>query len=466
MTTKKNPANKPNIVFILADDMGYADIGALNFGAAQTPALDGLMREGIFLSQHYAASAVCTPSRASLMTGRYPHRTGAAELNQYNSLGLNEKTVAEMLAAGGYATGLVGKWHLGWDDPRLRPAARGFQRAATLVKTAHWDWVLDDDGVTKEHDGRYLADMLTDEAVDFIQDHQHEPFFLYLAHFAPHSPLEAPEEDIEPFRQAGFSENVSILYGMIRRMDKGIARVLDELKRLGLEENTLVVFASDNGPMFGATWTDRTSLTRYNAGLRGHKDLVYEGGVRVPGIIRWPAGLPGGQRIIHHVFHFNDWLPTLLEVAGLEPPSDVELDGVSQLSMLRENETSSEPPSLCWQFSRYMPTGQHNAAIREGIWKLVRPCKDDVTGPILGALEPSGILPRPADLSPGTAYVPPLPDPLPPQLFNLADDPGETHDLAEEYPDIVADLSRKLDAWYTSVNADMQKALRPETCPS
>lgn len=441
---------RPNIVFVLADDMGYGDLGALNFGASQTPRLDSLMREGTFLTQCYAGSAVCTPSRASLMTGRYPHRTGAIDtMAGLDCLAQRERTMADLLSSAGYATGLVGKWHLGWDEPGFRPAARGFAEAAALERTSHWQWILDYNGRRRENDGQYLADVLTDDAVSFIRRHRHEPFFLYLAHFAPHNPPEAPEEDIQPFRDAGHSENVATIYGMIRRMDRGIGRVLDELQSLGLEENTLVIFASDNGPMFGTSWTDRSSTTRYNAGFHGHKDLVYEGGIRVPAILRWPAGLPASQTV-HDMVHFNDWLPTLLDVAGVETPHDLALDGRSIVPILR-GEPAAVSPRLFWQYSRFKPVPEHNAAVRDGAWKLVRPCLDDVTGAILGIPRPIGLAEPAHQWSPGTPYIPTPPDPLPPQLFNLAEDPQELHDLSAVHPDRMSSMLNQLDQWFESV---------------
>lgn len=454
-TTSGKPGKKPNIVFILADDMGYGDIGAFNFGASETPAIDRLMREGTVLTQHYGGSAVCTPSRACLMTGRYPQRTGAIDTLAYRGLGnlaLRERTMAEELASAGYATGLVGKWHLGWESPAYRPHARGFQEAAALEKTDHWKWVMDYNGVRKEHDGTYLADLLTDEAVGFIQRHKSEPFFLYLAHFAPHEPLEAPEEDIRPFLEAGLNEPLATLYGMIRRMDRGIGRVLEELDRLGLKDNTIVVFASDNGPTFGTSWTDRHAVTRYNCGFNGHKDLVYEGGIRVPAIIRWPAGIAGG-RMIHDMTHFSDWLPTFMDIVGTSPSADMALDGQSMWPLL-QGDSKIIAPRRFWQYSRYWPTAFHNAAVREGDWKLVRPCLDDVTGPVLGVLEPRGIAKPTYDWDTKSRYIPRLPAPLAPQLFNLRIDPQELHDLSSSEPERMQRMGNQLDAWFESVMSD------------
>lgn len=450
-------ASKPNIIFILADDMGYGDLGSLNFGASQTPALDQLMHEGTLMTQHYAGSAVCSPSRACLLTGRYPIRVGVADTlraSGLNSLLPRERTVADYLQAGGYVTGQIGKWHVGWEEPLYRPNNRGFKEAVTLCGGDHWNWKLDRNGTLEESDGRYLADVLNDEAVAFVQRHHKEPFFLYLAHFAPHAPLQAPEEDIKPFREAGLPENVARLYGMIRRMDAGIGRVMEQLDKLGLRDNTLVIFSSDNGPQFGPSWTDRTSVTRYNCGFNGHKDLVYEGGIRVPAIVRWPAGLPE-RHWRHDMVHFNDWTPTLLDIAGVREKPVLPFDGRSILPILR-GEPDLVPPRRYWQFSRYYPTVLHNAAVRDENWKLVRPTPNDVSGHVLGVLEAHrGIVPNPANFNPQVRHRPELPPALPPQLFNLASDPGELQDLSAQNPERVARMSSDLDRWFDDVMRDL-----------
>jgi arylsulfatase A len=448
---------KPNIVLILADDMGCGDIGAFNFGTSQTPVLDSLLEDGAWLTQHYAGSAVCAPSRAALLTGRYPQRTGTIDTQVdygLRDMAARERTIADLLRQNGYATGHIGKWHLGWRNPGCRPLNRGFDEAISLETTHHWDWVINRNGKREESDGRYLADVLNDEAVGFIHRHQNEPFFLYLAHFAPHTPLLAPEQDIEPFRRQGLSEELSTLYGMIRCMDRGIGRVLDELDRVGLRENTLVIFSSDNGPQFATSWTDRYRIERYNFGFRGHKDLVCEGGIRVPAIIRWPAGLKV-HGAIHDVTHFCDWLPTLLAAAGMALPKDnLPLDGRSLLPLLR-GEQAELPERRFWQFSRYYPTAYHNAAVRDGDWKLVRPVMGDgVDGPVLGILKPRGIVEPPHQFIEDTPYIPQLPPGLPAQLFNLRTDPQELHDLAAQYPDRVERMEQMLDDWFYAVMTD------------
>jgi arylsulfatase A len=218
-----------------------------------------------------------------------------------------------------------------------------------------------------------------------------------------------------------------------------------------------VIFASDNGPQFSVTWTDRTGLTRYNCGLSGHKDLVYEGGIRVPAILRWPGGgLIRGES--HRLAHFCDWFPTLLDVAGVSVPKELALDGRSLLPVLR-GQRDACPPSRFWQFSRYQSLAQHNAAMRQGDWKLVRPAPPhDVTGSIFGVLKPDGIVEPPAALDRTARYLPKVPAPLPPQLFNLRQDPQEMNDLSAREPERTRQMGAELDQWFESVMRDYHAA--------
>jgi arylsulfatase A len=321
---------RPNIVFILADDMGYGDFGCFNYGASHTPTLDQFVNEGLCLTQHYSASPVCAPARASLMTGRYPHRTGVIdtlETRGLDRLALRERTIADLLKQAGYVTGLIGKWHNGAFDSRYHPNRRGFEEFAGFCGgwQPYLQWHLDRNGTMSKTDGRYLTDVFRDEALQFIRRHRQEPFFLYLAYNAPHYPFESLSADLSLFQQTGdFTWAVSQIYAMIRCMDRGVAQVLQELRTQGLESNTMVLFSSDNGPQFGGR--DEMCTDRFNCGFAGAKTLVYEGGIRLPMVIRWPAGLEG-RRHIHDMVHFTDWLPTLMGVAGAALPRELKLDG-------------------------------------------------------------------------------------------------------------------------------------------
>ncbi len=457
MTTDRT---RPNIVFILADDMGYGDFSAFNGGLSQTPVLDALLAEGVSLSQQYTASPVCNPSRAALMTGRYPHRTGSIDTLEWRGLerlALRETTLADLLQAAGYATGLVGKWHLGAFDPRYHPNARGFQEAVCFRGGMHdyYQWRLEYNDRVQRADGRYLTDVWTEEAVRFIDRHAHEPFFLHLTYSAPHTPLQAPEEEVRPFAESGrFNKGVSTLYGMIRRMDAGIGRVLEALDRHGLRENTLVLFTSDNGPQFGGEGDACT--TRFNCQLNGAKGSVYEGGIRVPGIVRWPAGLDGGRRL-HDMVHFTDWFPTLLAAAGVPVPAHLRLDGVNVLPILR-GEPGQVETRRFWQWNRYTPLVTCNAAIRDGDWKLIRPAiREAMEVPDIQWLRVSMYEPEHFERTGITRRPDPprdVPPPPPPELYNIAEDPLEQRNLAAEHPERVRTLLAALEAWFAEVEVE------------
>ena len=249
-------SESPNVILILADDLAIGDLSCFNDGLTRTPRLDTLVSEGVYFNHAYAGSPVCAPSRAALLTGRYPHRTGSVTLNQIQfpeltRLHLDEVTLADRFSAVGYATGLVGKWHSGPGEA-YHPLKRGFDEFVgfndgTDIET-YFQYQLDVQGTYQSFDGPYLTDELTDRAIDFVNRHRGNPFFLHLAHYAPHRPLSAPRELIDFYLAKGLDENIATVYAMVEIIDRGIGRLLDELQRLGLEEKTLILFSSDNGP--------------------------------------------------------------------------------------------------------------------------------------------------------------------------------------------------------------------------
>jgi len=455
--------SRPNIVVILADDMGYGDIGAFGHDAVQTPGLDHLAAQGICLTQHYSGSPVCAPARAAMMTGRYPHRTGAIDTLEgrgLDRLSLSEATLGDVLSSSGYATGLVGKWHLGALDPRYHPNARGFDEFVGFRGgwSDYWQWRLDYNGTFRPADGRYLTDVFTDEAVQFIDRHRAEPFFLHVTYNAPHFPLQVPDDDVDPFRDMDrFTEGVSLIYGMNRRMDVGVQRILEALEGRGLTENTLVLFTSDNGPQFGGAGEMKTD--RYNGHFNGCKGNVYEGGIRVPAILRWPAGLDANG-VSSAFVHFTDWLPTLLTSASVDVPGGRTLDGRSVLHVLRGEPDDVEPRRF-WQWNRYTPLPDCNAAMRDGPWKLVRrPIQEAMT-----ITSEDGDMDRRLKYEPDTLTdicrdpepTRTVPEPHPPLLFNLDDDPYEQNDLTAADPERVTAMQRDLETWFDSVEADRRR---------
>jgi arylsulfatase A-like enzyme len=453
-------SERPNIVLIVADDMGYGDFGCFNYGASKTPVLDQLINESLCLTQHYSASPVCAPARASLLTGRYPHRTGVIDTQEtrgLDRLALRERTIADLLRQSGYVTGLVGKWHNGAYDNRYHPNRRGFDEFAGFCGgwQPYWKWQLDRNGSLSRGDGRYLTDVFTDEAVEFIKRRRGERFFLYLAYNAPHFPFEARDDDLVLFDDSdNFTLAVRRIYAMIRGMDRGIGRVLEELDHSAIAENTIVLFTSDNGPQFGGK--GEMCSDRFNCGFAGSKLLVHEGGIRLPMVIRWPAGLEG-RRQIRDMVHFTDWLPTLVTLAEGKTPADLHLDDVD-LAPLLHGDRGKTDTTRFWQWNRYTPVGECNAAMRDGNWKLVRPAISE-----LMAVSREDLA-----MDADSKYAPqkyteivsmPLPErssyTVPPaQLFNLSSDPLERNNLANLYPDRASRMTNQLAAWFEEVELE------------
>ena len=449
--------SKPNIILIIADDMGYGDFGIFNDQISCTPHLDALVDEGITLTQHYSASPVCAPARAALMTGRYPQRTGSIdtlEARGLDRLGLDETTVADVLCGASYATGLIGKWHNGALDPRYHPTARGYQEFVGFQGgwNPYYRYRLDRNNTIEYGDkNRYLTDVFSDAAIDFIERHKRESFFLQLAYNAPHFPLEAPDAIAQKYCDLGFSLGVSLIYAMIEVMDEGIGRIAEKLDECGIADNTILIFTSDNGPAFGA-WNG-FSQTRFNYGFNGSKGNTYEGGIRVPAIIRWSDGLDSGIRS-DGIAHFTDWLPTLLNLVGLNVPDDLALDGRDITPVLR-GEAGGVYPQRFWQWNRYRPVGACNAAMRDGDWKLLRPRIAEAmqVSPVDSALD-NAIKYYPEHFSDIVRDPEPprtVPDPPPPLLFNIADDPFEQNDLAAKQPQKAAAMEAALEHWFVDV---------------
>ncbi len=421
----------PNVILILADDMGYGDLATFNGGLSRTPNLDKLVRESVYFNRAYSGSPVCTPSRAALLTGRYPHRTGAVTLNmerfpELSRMQEGEKTLADLFRAKGYRTGLVGKWHLG-DGADYHPLRRGFEEFQGFkgfdIGGDYYSYRLDINGEYQDFSGEYLTDELTERAIDFVTRHRAEPFFLHLAHYAPHRPLSAPRELVEHYLAEGFNRNTATVYAMIEVMDNGIGRLMDTLDSLDLRANTLVIFASDNGP-------DPLVGERFNHEFRGSKYTVYEGGIHVPLLVSWPGRYP--ERTSALTVHFTDVVPTLAEICALELPESLNLDGGSFAGVLRGDDSIPHLPAYrFWQWNRGVPFYSHNAAVREGKWKLVRP---PVTRELVFGESPAK-----------------------PMLFDTDADPREEVDLATEEPLQYNVMRVKLEQWARQVEASRLK---------
>ena len=419
------PAPPPNVILILADDLALGDLASLNHGRTRTPHLDRLIASGVWFDRATSASAVCAPARAALLTGRYPHRTGVVSLTmrtepELTRLHRDETTLADLFAARGYRTGLVGKWHVGLGD-EWHPRRRGFAEVACFVGDenikSYDDFSLEIDGALRRFEGRYLTDELSERAIEFVRRHRAAPFFLHLAHYAPHRPLGAPADLVKTYTDRGFPENTATVYAMVEILDRGIGALLATLDELGLRERTLVIFTSDNGP-------DPLAGPRFNHERRGAKYDVFEGGIRVPLVFSWPGTLDPGRS--EFPAHFTDLLPTLVDICGLGRTAR-PLDGVSFAAHLR-GAPAPPAPLRFWQWNRAVPNYTHNLAVRDGDWKFVRP--------------------------PVTRNKPAGDSTAAPALYHLPSDPGEANDLAVRHPDRLARLQAAADAWSAAVEAD------------
>jgi arylsulfatase A-like enzyme len=419
------PSRPPNVILIVADDLALGDLSTFNGGRSHTPNLDKLIADGIFFPHAYSGSPVCAPARAALHTGRFPHRTGVVSLSMASEpartrLLVDEVTVADLYRRDGYSTGLVGKWHLGLGE-QWHPKQRGFDEFSGFItaRSSYFSCELEVGDEFVSYPGRYLTDVLSELAIDFVRRHRDRPFFLELAHFAPHRPLEAPEEVVLRYLERGYEKDTAIVYAMVEVMDRGIGELMSTLDDLGLHKNTIIVFVSDNG-------RDAAVADRFNLGLRGTKYEVHEGGIRVPFVISWPGAL--APRSESGVVHFIDVLPTLLDLCSIPAPPSLRMDGVNLGGLLRQQEALISRP-LFWQWNRGEPNYTHNAAMREGDWKLMRPF---VTR---------------TDVSPADSHAASI-------LFNLAVDPSESTDVSKQHPERFERMSRALEAWSTEVEAD------------
>jgi arylsulfatase A-like enzyme len=407
------PPKKPNILFIVADDLGYADVGFQGCKDIPTPNVDALATSGVRFTSGYVSGPYCSPTRAGLMTGRYQTRFG----HEFNPRGkdglpLSETTIAGRLKAAGYVTGLVGKWHLG-SLPQFHPQKRGFEEFFGFLGGAH-DYFRSAGilrGTEPVKDLDYTTDAFGRETVAFIERHKAEPWFLYLAFNAVHTPMQATDDRLAKF--PGIENKQRRTYdAMTLALDDAVGVVRRKLVDAGLEQNTLILFISDNG---GPTMPGTTINGSRNTPLRGSKRTTLEGGIRVPFVVSWPGHLKPGvydQPMIQLDAHV-----TALAAAGVEVNPEWKLDGVNLLPYLNGEKTGSPHDALYWRFGKQM-------AIREGDYKLVRydSNADTLTG---GRKQPV------TDA----------------KLYHLSDDIGESKDLATAMPEKVKDLQSKWDAW-------------------
>ena len=435
------PAQRPNFVFILADDLGWRDLGVYGSSYYETPHLDRLAAQGVRFSDAYAAGNSCSPTRGSIMTGKYPATTHLSDwipgrtppgakldIPQWtNYLRHAETTIAEVFSEAGYVTASIGKWHLGkkgwWAEDHGFQVSIGGSHAGShgsmfppywpAAKIQRLGWRPFPD----ERPGEYLTDRITREAEAFLDDHGDKPFFLYLSHYAVHTRIEGRPDLVEKYRAkkpSGSQTNAE--YGaMVEGLDISVGVVLDKLERIGVADNTIVIFFSDNGGL------SKNDTITSNKPLRGEKSTAWEGGVRVPLIVKWPGKTPRGSVIEEPVISV-DFFPTLLEMAGID--SVVRVDGKSLVPLLKGDSGFRRGP-IYWHYPHYnahtpIITCTPYGAVREGPFKLLEFYED-------GHIE----------------------------LYDLREDIGETRDLAEAMPDKAQELQRKLHDWRRTAGAQM-----------
>jgi arylsulfatase A len=434
------PAKKPNIVFILADDLGVGDLGCYGQTKIKTPSLDRLAAEGMRFTNFYSGCSVCAPSRCTLMTGKHlGHATVRDNMQRakgsegQHPMQSNTVTVAQLLKKAGYATAIVGKWGLGMPEDQSSPLNFGFDHhygylCQGMAHTYYPPYLWRDDKqeplpgnppyqygqkAAIEPSGKtYSQDPMTDDALNWLREHKEEPFFLYLAFTVPHVSLQVPEDSLAEYRgkwpetpvtdskhYSNHDTPRAAYAAMITRMDRDVGRLMALLKELNLDDDTLVVFASDNGAVFALSGTD-PEFFRSNGDLRGYKQDLYEGGIRTPFLARWPGRIePGTTSDLLGAFW--DVLPTLSELAHTSAPADI--DGLSIVPTLLGRPGQKPHEYLYWEYQ----SGGRAQAVRFGDWKAIR---------------------NQVNRSPNSV----------PELYNLASDPGEKINVADEHADIAA----------------------------
>ena len=411
----RQKAQPPNIIIIMADDLGYGDIGCYGSTKIKTPNIDALAKGGLLFTDYHSNGAVCSPTRAALLTGRYQQRCGVEEVVFANGparetgMSLDEVTFAEVLGKAGYATGIFGKWHLGY-KVEFNPAKQGFDEFIGYVSGnvdyhSHIDGAGIEDwwkNVKKVPEEGYVTDLITEHGVDFIERHRDGPFCLYLPHEAPHYPYQGRKDP--PERLGGKKKGKKTPAGEIPRaykemvevMDEGIGRIVEAVRRHGLQDNTFIFFCSDNG----------ANKQGSNGALAGFKGSLWEGGHRVPAVAYWPGRIKP-DTVTNEPVLGMDLFATMVSLAGARMPRGLSLDGVDLVPLLLEGKSLPER-TLFWRFRK-------QKAVRKGPWKLLV-IEDGV------------------------------------KLFNLAEDLGEENDLAGDKPQIVAELKAELAAWEREIS--------------
>ena len=403
---------RPNIVLIISDDQGYGDLSLHGNPYLNTPNIDRIGKEGAQFTQ-FQVCPVCSPTRASLMTGRYNYRTGVVDTYLGRSMmHTDEVTLPQLLKQAGYRTGIFGKWHLG-DTYPMRPLDRGFEEGVYIKGggigqpsdppggSSYTNPFVYENGKLIQRKG-YCTDIFFRAAQEFVAAHRNEPFFCYLAPNAPHDPLEIADAYVSPFRGKNLGEKTERVYGMVANLDENVANLINTLDKLYILDDTILIFMTDNGPQHA----------RYNAGMRGIKTTVYQGGIRVPFMVRFPRSIKAGWEVSYIAAHI-DILPTLLEFCRVRLPENLQIDGRSLVPVLTGQPSRWADRTIFTQWHRGdEPVLFQNAAARTQRYKLIN----------------------------GT------------ELYDMQEDPGESKNIAAQKPEIVAKLRKETEAWFKEVS--------------
>lgn len=408
-STLAHASSPPNVLLIITDDQGFGDVSSHGNPHIKTPHHDRLAASGARFDRYFV-SPVCAPTRAALLIGRYALKTGVAGVTRgYENMRPSEITIAELLGGAGYRTGAFGKWHNGRHMP-YHPNGQGFDTFVGFCG-GHWNTYFD---APLERNGEifksigYIADVTTDEAITFMKAAGDDPFFCYVAYNTPHSPWRMPEKDWQRYNSLGLDTKAQAAYAMVDNIDQNLGRLLEALEASNLANNTIVLFMTDNG----------ANSDRFNAGMRGRKGSLDEGGTRVPLFVRYPGAIEPGTLVKKHAFHL-DILPTLAEWCGvaLTDQHQASLDGRSIVPLLTDSsaeQTWPDRPYFAERFNLRNPRPVTPGAVRTERWRAVR-------------------------------YSNPW------KLYDMAADPGQTRDVASEHPDIVEDLAAQFDVWLTDI---------------
>lgn len=420
------PADKPNVIIIFADDLGSVDLGCYGAKDLHTPHADALAKQSVRFTQFYAGAPVCSPSRACLLTGRYPVRAGVpgnagSQHGQKAGLPPSEVTQAEMFKAAGYTTAHIGKWHLGYNE-EMTPNAQGFDHSfghmgGCIDNYSHFFYWsgpnihdLHRNGVEVFEDGHYFPDLMLAEASTFMEKHRSEPFFMYYAMNMPHYPYQGEAKWLEHFKDMPMPRRLYAAF--VASLDERLGKLVAKVDELGLRERTIIVFQSDNGH----STEERAFFGGGSAGpYRGAKFSLFEGGIRLPAMISWPGQLPQNE-VRGQMAHAADWMPTLAELCGVKTP-EVKLDGHSLVPVLKSADAPSPHDALHWQMG-------DSWAVREGDWKLIINARDTTKG------------------DGGKVRIPVF-------LSNVKTDPGEKINFADQQPEIIKHLTQLHETIYT-----------------